>query len=65
LTDTAQPRYGMTEEEIATAVREEIPLGRIAQPEDIARAALFLVSDLSGFVTGQTLFVDGGSLMVP
>jgi 3-oxoacyl-[acyl-carrier protein] reductase len=65
LTDTAQPRYGMTEEEIATAVREEIPLGRIAQPEDIARAALFLVSDLSSFVTGQTLFVDGGSLMVP
>jgi 3-oxoacyl-[acyl-carrier protein] reductase len=65
LTDTAQPRYGMTEEEIATAVREDIPLGRIAQPEDIARAALFLVSDLSGFVTGQTLFVDGGSLMVP
>ena len=65
LTDTAQPRYGMTEEEIATAVREDIPLGRIAQPEDIARATLFLVSDLSSFVTGQTIFVDGGSLMVP
>jgi NAD(P)-dependent dehydrogenase (short-subunit alcohol dehydrogenase family) len=65
LTDTAQPRYGMTEEEIARAGREEIPLGRIAQPEDIARATLFLVSDLSDFVTGQTIFVDGGSLMVP
>jgi NAD(P)-dependent dehydrogenase (short-subunit alcohol dehydrogenase family) len=65
LTDTAQPRYGMTEAEIASYGRESIPVGRIAQPEDIARAALFLASDLSGFVTGQTIFVNGGSLMVP
>jgi NAD(P)-dependent dehydrogenase (short-subunit alcohol dehydrogenase family) len=65
LTDTAQPRYGMTEEEIAAYGRENIPLGRIAQPEDIARAALFLTSDLSGFVTGQTIFVNGGAFMVP
>ncbi len=65
LTDTAQPRYGMTEEEMAAYGRDSIPLGRIAQPEDIARAALFLVSDLSGFITGQTIFVNGGAFMVP
>lgn len=65
LTDTAQPRHGMTEAEIAAYGRESIPMGRIAMPEDIARAALFLASELAAFVTGQTIFVNGGSLMVP
>jgi NAD(P)-dependent dehydrogenase (short-subunit alcohol dehydrogenase family) len=37
-----------------------IPLGRIAQPEDVAGAVLFLASRLSSFVTGQTILVDGG-----
>ena len=64
LTDTAQPRYGMSEEEIA-AKGAQIPWGRLAQPEDIARAVLYLASDLSEYVTGQTLFVNGGSMMVP
>jgi len=41
----------------------QIPLGRIGQPVDIARAVLYLASDLSEWVTGQTLFVNGGSLM--
>jgi NAD(P)-dependent dehydrogenase (short-subunit alcohol dehydrogenase family) len=36
------------------------PLRRIAQPADIAAALLFLCSDLAGFVSGQTLVVDGG-----
>jgi NAD(P)-dependent dehydrogenase (short-subunit alcohol dehydrogenase family) len=36
------------------------PLGRIGTPEDVARVVRFLVSDDSGFVTGQTLWVDGG-----
>jgi 3-oxoacyl-[acyl-carrier protein] reductase len=64
LTDTAQPRGGSTEEEIA-ARAARIPLGRMAQPEDIARAVLYLSSDLSEYVTGQTLFVTGGATMVP
>ena len=37
-----------------------IPLGRIAQPEDIANAVLYLASDESFFVTGSELVIDGG-----
>jgi NAD(P)-dependent dehydrogenase (short-subunit alcohol dehydrogenase family) len=62
LTDTAQPRYGSSEEEIAEMGRAN-PLGRIAEPEDIARAALFLASDQAGFVTGHTLHVNGGAYL--
>jgi NAD(P)-dependent dehydrogenase (short-subunit alcohol dehydrogenase family) len=39
-----------------------VPLGRIGQPEDIVGPALFLASQDSDFVTGQTIFVDGGFL---
>ena len=60
LTDTAQPRHGSSEAELAEAARA-IPLGRMARPEEIARAAVFLSSDDAGFVTGQTLHVNGGS----
>ena len=64
LTDTDQPRDGMTEAEIA-AEGSAIPWGRIAQPEDVARAILYLASPLSEYVTGETLFITGGSCMVP
>jgi len=37
-----------------------IPLKRHAKPEEIARSALYLASDMSSFVTGTTLVVDGG-----
>ncbi|MBV8778883.1 MAG: glucose 1-dehydrogenase [Alphaproteobacteria bacterium] len=62
LTDTAQPRYGSSEDEIA-AMAAANPLGRIAQPEDIAQAALFLASDAAAFVTGHILHVNGGSYL--
>jgi NAD(P)-dependent dehydrogenase (short-subunit alcohol dehydrogenase family) len=61
-TDTAQPRGGNTEEELA-AMAKTIPLGRMAQPEDIASVAVFLASDESRHMTGQTLHVNGGLLM--
>lgn len=40
-----------------------IPLGRLGDPQDYVGAALFLASHASDFVTGQTLFVDGGSIL--
>jgi NAD(P)-dependent dehydrogenase (short-subunit alcohol dehydrogenase family) len=40
-----------------------IPLGRMAQPDEIAQAAVFLASENAGFVTGQTLHVNGGSYL--
>ena len=62
LTDTAQPRYGSSEEEIAASGRA-IPLGRIAEPAEIAHAAVFLASDAAGFITGQCLHVNGGGYL--
>lgn len=37
-----------------------IPLGRVAQPADIAKVAVFLLSDMANYVNGETIFVDGG-----
>jgi 3-oxoacyl-[acyl-carrier protein] reductase len=62
LTDTAQPRYGNTEEQIAARARE-IPLGRMAQPEEIARVAVFLTTSEAGWITGELIHVNGGLYM--
>lgn len=62
LTDTAQPRYGHGEDELAALARA-VPLGRMAQPDDIASVAVFLAGDDARFVTGQTVHVNGGSYM--
>jgi NAD(P)-dependent dehydrogenase (short-subunit alcohol dehydrogenase family) len=62
LTDTAQPRYGSTEEELAERAAS-MPLGRMGQPEDIANVAVFLASEKSAFMTGQTVHANGGIFM--
>lgn len=62
ITDTAQPRGHQTEEQIY-AQGQRIPLGRIGQPEDLVGPAVFLASDASAFITGQTIMVNGGSIM--
>jgi NAD(P)-dependent dehydrogenase (short-subunit alcohol dehydrogenase family) len=64
MTDTSQPRGGYTESGIAQRAAEN-PSGRIAVVDDVARAVVYLVSPLSEYVVGQTLFVTGGDLMVP
>lgn len=54
-------------DELASDVKEaylaEIPVGRFGTPADIAAAVQYLVSDEAGYVTGQTLVVDGGMVM--
>ncbi len=56
---------GITETPIFTnwdfsRFRDSIPMGRVAKPEEIAKAALFLVSDDASYITGSVLTVDGG-----
>jgi len=67
--NTVSPCVGRTpmhkkfrEENMATwkAIEDTIPMGRACEPEDIAYAALFLVSDDAKFITGANLMVDGG-----
>jgi 3-oxoacyl-[acyl-carrier protein] reductase len=52
-----------TKEAVKDAIIAQTPLGRIATPEDITGPVLFLASDWSRFMTGQTLYVDGGMVM--
>lgn len=61
-TDTPLMRPDLEKPERARLYLEKIPYGRVAQPEEIAAAAVFLASDESDFVNGHTLFVDGGYL---
>jgi NAD(P)-dependent dehydrogenase (short-subunit alcohol dehydrogenase family) len=47
-------------EEFRRMVLKDVPMGRMASPEEIAEVALFLASDASSFITGVELFADGG-----
>jgi enoyl-[acyl-carrier protein] reductase III len=58
--DTDALKHFPNREELLAKTLARTPLGRILEPEDVAQAVLFLVSDLSRMVSGATLFVDGG-----
>jgi 3-oxoacyl-[acyl-carrier protein] reductase len=58
---TNTPMLAGIPQEWADAIIKGVPMGRMAEPEDIARGALFLASGDAGFVTGQNLAVNGGS----
>jgi len=60
---TAINRHLLSDPAEYAVALERIPLGRFGEPEDIARAMAFLVSDASSYVTGQTLVVDGGWIL--
>ena len=59
--DTDMSR-GTSDKEMGEAVLRRIPKGRIGKPEDIGAAAAFLASDEADYITGVTLYVDGGWL---
>lgn len=50
-------------ENVLKSIIAKIPVGRLGKPEEIARAVLFLASDDAGFITGETLSVNGGHHM--
>jgi NAD(P)-dependent dehydrogenase (short-subunit alcohol dehydrogenase family) len=52
----------LTPEALARLTKEKIPMGRLAEPREIAQAVQFLSSDAAAYVTGHTLVVDGGWL---
>lgn len=53
-------RQNLLKGEVLERILSRIPLGRLATPEDLVNAAVYLASPASDFVTGHTLFVDGG-----
>ena len=57
-------KKGIKPEEVIPYYTSLAPLGKEIEPEDIANAVVFLVSDEARNVTGQTLVVDGGQVMV-
>jgi len=61
LTEGLKDTFG---ESVKIFAQKSLPLGRIGQPEYIARAVTFLASDFASFITGANIPVDGGSLLV-
>jgi len=55
-------KEGKTEEEVLREIAKEIPLGRIGDPEEFANVIIFLASNLSSYVTGACIPIDGGML---
>jgi NAD(P)-dependent dehydrogenase (short-subunit alcohol dehydrogenase family) len=61
--ETAITKDVLANEQLRNMLLAPIPMGRFGQPDDIAKAALFLASDLSAYITGATIPVDGGWTM--
>ncbi|WP_181724111.1 3-oxoacyl-ACP reductase FabG [Nocardia gipuzkoensis] len=61
MTAATANRVGMNAEDHQKAAAERTPLGRVGQPEEVAAVIAFLASDEAGYVSGQTLYVNGGA----
>lgn len=62
IVETPLTARGLATPGVRKTLEAQIPLGRIAQPEDIGEAAVFLASPGAGYITGQMLYIDGGIL---
>jgi 3-oxoacyl-[acyl-carrier protein] reductase len=62
-TRTEMTKESLSADEIKT-LSEQIPIGRFAEPNEIAQTVLFLCSDLNTYITGQNIVVDGGFTLV-
>ena len=61
--DTPMSRKGrMTEEEMKAFLDTRVPLKRIGKPEEVSPAVVFLASEEASYITGSTIYVDGGWL---
>ncbi len=60
MTDATAARVGVSAAEMRARAAEITPLRRVGRPEDIARVVAFLAGDAASFITGQTIYVDGG-----
>jgi 3-oxoacyl-[acyl-carrier protein] reductase len=60
----ATPMTDVLNEDMKKALLGRIPAGRFGSPEDIAAAVVYLASDEAGYITGQTLHVNGGMAMI-
>jgi 3-oxoacyl-[acyl-carrier protein] reductase len=60
----ATPMTGVLTEDQRTAILGRVPAGRLGTPEEIAAGVVYLASDEAGYVTGQTLHINGGMAMI-
>jgi glucose 1-dehydrogenase/3-oxoacyl-[acyl-carrier protein] reductase len=60
LIDTDMTAWVMKREDLLPGILSQISAGRAGQPQEIGRVAAFLASDEASYVTGQSIFVDGG-----
>jgi len=64
MTDSTAARVGMSVEDFRQAAADRNPVRRVGFPDDIAATVAFLASDEASYITGQTLYVDGGATLV-